>query len=277
MIGPSLVKLRDGLRALRHNAVFEWFTVSVIILSALAIGAKSYDIPDWTNSALVALDWLVTLYFAAEILVRMSADGWRAFWRKGWNIFDFTIVAASLIPVDESEYALLARLLRLFRVMRLVFFVPQLRMMVEALLVAIPRMGYVALMMFVIFYIYGAAGNLFFARINEDLWGDVGVAMLTLFRVSTFEDWTDVMYETMETYPLSWIFYLSFIFLTAFVFLNMMIGVVINVMQEAHEKAEGGKNGAAENAPKTESAQLAEINRRLQNLEKLLAEKPRRN
>lgn len=282
MVDSALVRARDGLRALRHNAVFEWFTVSVIVISALAIGAKSYEIPRWADAALFVLDWLITLYFLAEIIVRWGADGFRAFWRKGWNIFDFMIVAASLIPVDESEYALLARLLRLFRVMRLVFFVPQLRMMVEALLTAIPRMGYVALMMFIIFYIYGAAGNLFFAKINKELWGDVGISMLTLFRVATFEDWTDVMYETMAVHPLSWIFYLSFIFLTAFVFLNMMIGVVINVMQEAHDKMSAGESGAAEDAgaAKTETpdnaAQLAEINRRLENMEKLLAENLRR-
>ncbi|MGI9305965.1 MAG: ion transporter [Gammaproteobacteria bacterium] len=273
MLNKSLIIWRDSLRALRHNTLFEWFTVAVIILSALTIGVKSYDMPEWAHVLLRALDWAVTLYFVAEITVRYFADGGRAFWRRGWNIFDFIIVAASLIPVDESEYALLARLLRLFRVMRLVFFVPQLRQMVEALLTAIPRMGYVALMMFIIFYIYGAAGNLFFAEVNETLWGDVGVSMLTLFRVATFEDWTDVMYETMETYPFSWIFYLSFIFLAAFVFLNMMIGVIINVMQESHDSGAGEKENTAPNTEK----QLAEINRRLQKLEELLSQHIRRN
>lgn len=255
---------RDRLRELRQNAVFETVTVAVIIISSLSIGVKSYDMPELAQTILHALDWLVTLYFVVEITVRFFADGARAFWRRGWNVFDFIIVAASLIPVDESEYALLARMLRLFRVMRLVFFVPQLRLMVEALLTAIPRMGYVALMMFIIFYMYGAAGNLFFAEINPTLWGNVGLAMLTLFRVSTFEDWTDVMYETMEVYPLSWTFYLSFIFLTAFVFLNMMIGVIINVMQEAHERT-----SRADGAPTTDE-KLEMIDRRLQNIESSL-------
>jgi voltage-gated sodium channel len=88
--------------------------------------------------------------------------------------------------------------------------------------------------MFIIFYIYGAVGSFLFENVNEVLWGDVAIAMLTLFRVATFEDWTDVMYETMEVYPLSWMYYLSFIFLAAFVFLNMMIGVVLDVMQREH-------------------------------------------
>ena len=75
-----------------------------------------------------------------------------------------------------------------------------------------------------------------FEDINPILWGNISISMLTLFRVATFEDWTDVMYETMTEYPLSWIFYLTFIFLTAFIFLNMMIGVILDVMQREHDE-----------------------------------------
>jgi voltage-gated sodium channel len=104
-------------------------------------------------------------------------------------------------------------------------------------------MGYIALLMFIIFYIFAAVGSIFFHQVNETLWGDIAISMLTLFRVATFEDWTDVMYETMEVYPFSWIFYIIFIFLTAFVFLNMMVGVVLDVMTretalEEHENQE---------------------------------------
>jgi len=109
---------------------------------------------------------------------------------------------------------------------------PELRFLINSLLKAIPRMGYIALLMFIIFYIYAAMGSMFFASVDEELWGDVAIAMLTLFRVATFEDWTDVMYATMEQYPLSWVFYITFIFLTAFVFLNMMIGAILEVMSE---------------------------------------------
>lgn len=95
--------------------------------------------------------------------------------------------------------------------------------------------------MFIIFYIYAVIGSLVFSDINEVLWGDVSISMLTLFRIATFEDWTDVMYETMVVYPISWVYYLTFIFLTAFVFLNMMIGVVIETMTAEHALAEKDK------------------------------------
>jgi voltage-gated sodium channel len=141
----------------------------------------------------------------------------------------------SLIPLDNSEAVLLGRLLRVFRVLRLVSVVPELRFLINSLLKAIPRMGYIALLMFIffyIFYIYAAMGAMFFAEVDEELWGDVAISMLTLFRVATFEDWTDVMYATMEQYPLSWLYHLTFIFLTDFVFLNMMIGAILEVMGE---------------------------------------------
>ncbi|WP_296833241.1 ion transporter [Thiomicrospira sp.] len=224
--------------AIRDNKAFEWFVISVIVLSSVVIGAKTYDISPNVLNLLAFLDVTVTLFFLLEILVRMAAE--RRFWdffKKGWNIFDFTIVVVSLIPINDSEYALLARMLRLFRVLRLISFIPEMRVLVNALLIAIPRIGYVALLMFVIFYLYAVVGSFIFAPINEFLWGDLGAALLTLFRVATFEDWTDVMYETMEVYPYSWIYYLTFIFMSTFIFLNMMIGIVVSVLDEEHRKS----------------------------------------
>jgi voltage-gated sodium channel len=109
----------------------------------------------------------------------------------------------------------------------------------------LPQLGYVALMMFIIFYIYAAIGATFFATINPELWGDIAISMLTLFRIMTFEDWTDVMYETMDVYPWSWAFYLSFIFLSAFAFLNMIIGIVVSVLDDEHQKLVAEEAAAA--------------------------------
>ena len=109
-----------------------------------------------------------------------------------------------------------------------------------------PQLGYVILLMFIIFYIYAAVGASFFAEINPSLWRDISISMLTLFRVMTFEDWTDVMYEVMEVYGYAWAYFLSFIFLTTFAFLNMVIGIVVNVMENEHSKereAEAIANG----------------------------------
>ena len=221
----------------RSNRLFELFIVLVIIASALLIGVKTYQLPSWVKPLIDGLDLLITLIFLVEISIRFLGEPQkRAFFRNGWNVFDTLIVFISLIPIDDTDSALVARLVRVFRVLRMVSIVPELRLLLNSIISALPRLGYVAALIFIIFYIYAAAGSLFFDRINPELWGNISIAMLTLFRVMTFEDWTDVMYETMNVYPWSWIFYLTFIFLTTFAFLNMVIGIVVSVLEEEQSK-----------------------------------------
>ncbi|MFB9867490.1 ion transporter [Vreelandella sulfidaeris] len=219
---------------LRSNKFFEAVVIAIIVISALVIGAKTYEETSRVEQWLIYLDTAVTIFFLIEILIRMAAErSLRDFFKKGWNVFDFLIVTASLIPLDDSEMVLLARLLRIFRVLRLVSMIPELQMLLSALVKSVPRMGYVVLLMFIIFYIYAAIGSFLFHNVDEGLWGNISLAMLTLFQVATFESWaTAVLYPAMDVYPYAWIYFLTFIFLNAFIFLNMMIGIVLDVMQK---------------------------------------------
>lgn len=228
----SYERLRNTFSQLKDNRWFEFFVIAVIIASALEIGLKTYDLPYGVLAVIGYLDVFITFFFLIEILIRFVAEEHkRRFFRNGWNVFDTLVVIISLIPIDETEMALLARLVRIFRVLRMVSIIPELRVLINSLIKALPQLGYVMLLMFIIFYIYAAFGSYLFKDINPELWGNIAIAMLTLFRVMTFEDWTDVQYETMEVYPISWIYYLSFIFFTAFAFLNMVIGIVVSVME----------------------------------------------
>ena len=228
---------QSRFEALLANKAFEFFIMAVIMASALTVGAKTYNISPVALSILEAADLAITVIFIIEISIRFMATHPKShFFKNGWNIFDTLIVTISLIPIENSDMALVARLIRVFRVLRMISFIPELRILMNSLLIALPRLGYVMAMLFIIFYIYGAVGSLLFEDINPQLWGDVSISMLTLFRVMTFEDWTDVMYETMAVYGYSWIYYISFIFLTAFAFLNMVIGIIVNVLEEEHQK-----------------------------------------
>jgi voltage-gated sodium channel len=231
-------KLQQTFWKIRSNKAFELFVVFVIIFSALVIGAKTYDMSPNLLLAMRWLDWGITLFFLTEITIRfLGEEHKKDFFKSGWNIFDTLIVTVSLIPADDTEMAIIGRLIRIFRVLRMVSIIPELRMLMNSLIRALPQLGYVLLLMFIIFYIYAAIGSTFFGQINPVLWGDITISMLTLFRVMTFEDWTDVMYETMSVHGWSWAYYLTFIFFTAFAFLNMVIGIVVNVMNEEHERA----------------------------------------
>lgn len=260
--------LQDKFFKLRNNRIFEFFVVAVIIFSALVIGAKTYDIPQHVLTAMGWLDIGITLFFLVEITVRFIGEpNKKDFFKNPWNIFDTIIVVVSLIPIQDSEMALIGRLIRIFRVLRMVSMVPELRLLLNSLIKALPQLGYVILLMFIIFYIYAAIGASFFAKINPILWGDISISMLTLFRVMTFEDWTDVMYETMEVYSFSWIFYLTFIFLTTFAFLNMVIGIVVNVMENEH--AEEEKERALAEGDLT----IEDLSKQIEELKQMIKEK----
>ncbi|MEI6894775.1 MAG: ion transporter [Colwellia sp.] len=269
-----VLKAQRQLKKVDNSNIFQGVVIAVILLSALLIGAKTYDISPKAIAILLLLDIAVTVFFAIEIFIRFLASSEKKyFFKNGWNIFDTVIVTASLIPSGGTN-VLLARLLRVFRVLRLVSIVPELRLLINALLKAIPRMGYIVLLMFVIFYIYAAIGSMFFHSINEVLWGDVSISMLTLFRIATFEDWTDVMYETMPVYPFSWIYYLSFIFLTAFIFLNMMVGTVLNVMSQEQEQFRAEQHGETGDGGEPASrAQIDKLERDLAEIKALLLAK----
>ena len=271
---PHTANARSLFETLRHieaSKLFQAAVISIIILSALTIGAKTYELPYFVTRSLEILDAGITVFFLLEIIFRfMVCADKKRFLMDGWNLFDTLVVVGSLIPLDNSEAVLLGRLLRVFRVLRLVSVVPELRFLINSLLKAIPRMAYIALLMFIIFYIYAAMGAMFFSPINEELWGDVAVAMLTLFRVATFEDWTDVMYETMSVYPVSWVFYITFIFLTAFVFLNMMIGVILEVMSEEQNAQQTAK---AHQERDDMSRKLDEVQQQLARLTDMMTER----
>jgi len=251
---------------IKQNKLFEMVVIGVILFSALVIGAKTYDIPASALTVIKWLDYSITVFFLVEVIIRFLAeDKKRDFFKNAWNIFDTLIVIVSLVPIEDSELALVGRLIRIFRVLRMVSVIPELRTLLNSLLRALPQLGYVALLMFIIVYIYAAVGTTFFAAINPELWGDIAISMLTLFRVMTFEDWTDVMYETMTVYSISWIFYISFIFLNAFAFLNMLIGIVVNVMEK--ENAEQYQREHADEPT------ITDLSRQLEELKQLIHQK----
>ena len=160
------------------------------------------------------------------------------YFQNGWNLFDFSIIVFSLLPAT-GQFAMIARLARLLRVMRLISTVPKLRLIVSTLIRSLPSMGHVILLMSVIFYIYAVSGYHLFHEHDPEHWRNLGISLLTLFRVVTLEDWTDVMYTAMEWHPMAWMYFVSFVVVGTFVVVNLFIAVVLNNLEEAkHEQLE---------------------------------------
>ena len=223
---------------IRNNNVFEFFVITIILSSAILVGFRTYEESFSPEIFLYLsyLDYFITIFFVIEIIIRIFAEkSLIDFFKSGWNLFDFIIVSVSLIPIESIDAILLARLVRVFRLLRIVSFVPQFRLLIESFITAVPRVGYILLFMFVEFYIFAAIGSILFAEISPLHWGNVGLSMLTLFQTATLEGWPDLMYQSLEVQRYSWIFFVVFIILNALVFMNMIIGVIIDVIIESND------------------------------------------
>ena len=218
--------------------VSDWFShtvTAVIVFNAAVIGLNTW--PAYTalhGNWLTLANQLCLSIFIVEMLFKLTAHYPRLhrFFASGWNLFDFSVILFSLLP-ENGELATVARLARLLRVMRLVSAMPELRLLVSTLVRSIPSMLNVVVLMSVIFYIYAVAGYHLFHDIDPTHWRNLGISLLSLFRIVTLEDWTDIMYNAMEHYWWAWAFFVSFVIFGTFVVINLFIAVMLNNLEEA--------------------------------------------
>lgn len=227
----------EKIEKIRDAKWFSNLTTFIILAYASVLGFKTIDEVEANYAIFLQFaDAFVTIYFIFEIAIKMAAEKkFINFFKSGWNVFDFTIVVITLLPLEQSGFAAIARMLRVFRVLRLFTARPELKAIIDMLIKAIPSIIDIVILMFIIFYIYAIIGSFIFQDMPSGLWNDFLVSMLTLFRILTFEDWTDVMYEAMEVYPWAWVYFVSFVIIAAFVFFNLFVAVIIGEMQKLQE------------------------------------------
>lgn len=238
-----------------------WFQpviITVILTAGLLVGLETYpQLIQRYGAWFKRLDQFILAIFVVEIALKLGAHGrqpWR-FFKDPWNAFDFVIVAVCLLPIN-GHYLAVLRLVRILRVLRLVTALPRLQLLVGALLKSIPSMGYVGLLLFLLFYIYAVTGVFLFGGNDPMHFGSLQSALLSLFRIVTLEDWTDIMYIQMHgsahyaiegfagatqsraTPVTAVVYFVSFVLLGTMVMLNLFIGVIMNGMHEAQREDE---------------------------------------
>ncbi len=227
--------MKDRVSQIVSAIWFERVIIAFILVNGVILGMETSPSLVAEYGTLMHLgNHLILGIFILEAVLKMIAVAPQVgrYFRDGWNVFDFSVIVFSLIPAT-GEFAMIARLARLLRVVRLVSTIPELRLIVSTLVRSIPSMLHVMTLMGMIFYIYAITGYQLFHEHDPTHWRSLGISLLTLFRVVTLEDWTDVMYTAMEFHYLSWIYFVSFVILGTFVVVNLFIAVVINNLDEA--------------------------------------------
>ena len=217
--------------------------IVVIIFNAILLGMEtSPAIMDRAGGLILTLDKVCLGIFVVEIILKLIAHGHR-FFRSGWNIFDFVIVGIALVPNAQGLSVL--RAMRILRVLRVISVAPRLRRVVEGFVIALPGMGSVFLLMAIIFYIGAVMATKLFAASFPDWFGTLGLSAYTLFQIMTLESWSmGIVRPVMDVYPYAWAFFVPFIMVTTFAVVNLLVGLIVNSMQDAHGAEEGQKTDA---------------------------------
>ncbi|MCH8569282.1 MAG: ion transporter [Balneolales bacterium] len=251
-------------KKITETSWFNNFILFVILLAGVVVGIQTYgeEVAEY-KTLLFWVDQAILFIFLVEIFMKMAAEGNRPlrYFNDPWNIFDFTIVAvcyaAFLVPDVDGFMLAVFRLARVLRVFRVVRTIPKLQLLVNALLKSIPSIGYVGVLLGVIFYIYATMGVFLFKYNDPVHFGNLQLSLISLFRIVTLEDWTDIMYinmygcdHTIWGYTelegcvapmakggLAITYFVSFVIIGTMVVLNLFIGVIMNSMEEAKTDA----------------------------------------
>ena len=229
-IAPWRVKIA---RWVDSKTVQTWI-VAIILVNAAILGLETSPTAmarfGGLGGLLIALDKICLGVFLAELVLKLAAYRGR-FWRSGWNVFDFLVVAVAIVP-GAGPWAVL-RSLRVLRVLRLLTVIPSLRKVVAAFLHSIPGLAGVVAVMSIFFYTMGVLATRLFGEQYPDWFGSLPASLYTLFQVMTLESWSmGIVRPVMETHPWAWAFFVPFIIIATFTILNLFIGIIVSTMQE---------------------------------------------
>lgn len=220
---------REQITNLVESQPFQRAIIGVIVFNAVALGMETFD--DVTAKAgglLHALDRIVLAIFVAELALRLYAHRWK-FFRDPWSVFDFLVVAISLVPASGGLSVL--RALRILRALRLISSVPGMKKVVNGLLNAIPAMVSIILLLGMVLYIGAVLATELYGETASQHFGDLGTSLFTLFQVMTGEAWPDIARDVLAHHPYAWVFFVTFILVSTFVVLNLFTAVVVSAME----------------------------------------------
>lgn len=237
----QVIQLKDHrikwLAKFVYSSPFELFIAFIILVNAVALAILTMpNIDSGVRNTLTQLDTLALYIYAVELFMRVLSYGTKPweFFRQGWNVFDFAIVSLSFGLF--SGQTIILRLLRIFRLIRIFRFLPEVRVLTTSVVKSIPPLMSVGVLIFLALFIYGMVGVYLFGDDLPDSWGSITLALTSLFILLTLENFPSYLEEAIAVSPWALPFYLSYIFIVVFTVLNVLIGIVLNAMDEAREE-----------------------------------------
>jgi voltage-gated sodium channel len=245
---------REKVKQFVESNAFQNAIIGLIVFNSFTIGLEtSSDIMSSFGNTLLLIDKIILAVFVIEISMKLYVYKLN-FFKGGWNIFDFSIVAIALLPASGSLAIL--RALRIFRSLRLIKNVPRLRFIVESLFHSLPSLLWIFVLLALVFYVFAVIGTKLFGTAFPEWFGNIGASLFSLFQIMTLEGWAEISRSVMNVYPLSNIYFILFILLASYTTLNIFIAIVVNTMSEVQQKTSNESVAKIENFILDENEEL---------------------
>lgn len=261
--------MREVLTKFIENKWTQRFILFVIIFNSIILGMMTSTnlMNEYENLLYLLCDICVWL-FTIELGIKLYAYK-KEFFKDGWNIFDFIIVAISWIPTGGvfSSFRVF-RILRTLRALRLITQLEKLRVIVQAIIDSIPNVSWACVLLLLIFYIFAIMGTTLFAQDFPVEFGTLGKSLFTMFQLTTLEAWPDIARNVIDKFPFAWIYFVSFIVISSFIVMNVIVGVVVNAIGDISEnvKKEKQKNSLKDSELELELYNLKEQIKKVESL-----------
>jgi voltage-gated sodium channel len=224
------------LTRLVYSSQFELLIAFVILVNAVSLAILTMpDLDKSVRAACEQIDSVCFVIYAVELVLRIVSYGKRPweFFKQGWNVFDFVVIAAAPFFSGQTAVLRILRLLRLFRIFR---FLPEVRVLTTSIVRSLPPLMSLAVLIFVALFMYGMLGFYLFGESDPTNWGSITEAMTSLFILLTLENFPSYLETGVAISPWALPYFLSYVFVVVFTVLNVLIGVVLNAMDEAREE-----------------------------------------
>lgn len=246
--------IKEKVKQFVEKNSFQNFIIGLIIFNSITIGMETSEaIMNSFGRTLLLIDKIILAIFVIEISLKLYAYGF-GFFNSGWNVFDFAIVAIALLPASGALAIL--RSLRIFRSLRLIKNLPRLRFIVESLLLSLPSIGWIFVLLTLVFYVFSVIGTKLFGASYPEWFGTIWSSMFSLFQIMTLEGWADIARTISDKYPFSNVFFISFILIASYTTLNIFIAIVVNTMSEIQQKISTQQTIKVEEIIQDESEEL---------------------
>ncbi|XP_039719342.1 voltage-dependent T-type calcium channel subunit alpha-1I [Pteropus medius] len=250
------------------------FITFIICLNVVTMSLEHYNQPASLETALKYCNYMFTTVFVLEAVLKLVAFGLRRFFKDRWNQLDLAIVLLSVMGITLEEIEINAalpinptiirimRVLRIARVLKLLKMATGMRALLDTVVQALPQVGNLGLLFMLLFFIYAALGVELFGKLvcNDEnpcegmsrhaTFENFGMAFLTLFQVSTGDNWNGIMKDTLRDcthdersclsglHFVSPLYFVSFVLTAQFVLINVVVAVLMKHLDDSNKEAQ---------------------------------------